>query len=111
MVETGFGRRVDRRERCRPGGLSRRDEEDHATGFAHRLGLGSTAQGGEHQVLVKDLAVVVAAPGRERLRHPTRWVHADVVHRDVEPTVPLDDALDHCIDCVVVSQVGDDGLR
>ena len=80
-------------------------------GLAHRLGLGSTAQCCEHQILVEDLAVVVAASGRERLRHPTRWVHADVVHRDIESAVPPNDACDHCIDGVVVSQVGDDGLR
>ena len=110
MVHRGFGRCIDGVVGAGPGRLARGDEQDRAIGRAlgrrHRLGFGSPAHPGEHEVLVDDVSPVFAPVAGERFEAPPRRQHADVVDADVEPTERLGDVGHHKVGGIVVAAVG-----
>ncbi len=112
VIDARLGRSVRAEIGRRPGGLAGADVEDHAPASLgqHRPGFRPAAQGGQHQVLVDEVAPELSVHVDDPAR-ATAGGHADVVDRDVETSQPVDRLIDHALDLAVVATVGRDGHR
>jgi hypothetical protein len=86
-----------------------RHEDDHSPGVAleHRPSLGTGTQRGQHEVLIDDVAPILAVHVNERHRAAPLGQHADVVDRDVDGAELGNDVGHHALDLRVVAAVRD----
>ena len=112
VVDGGLGGAVARQPRRRPRGLAGTDIDDHPSGVLtlHHPRLGTHGEGGEHQVLVQDVAPCLTVEVQQGRTAP-RAQHPDVVDGHVEAAQSFGRLRHHALELGVVACVGDDAER